>query len=51
MGFPMIKVILRRLETLETEPFQWCLFRVSYTALDFSFPIRMPDPTRQGTAP
>jgi len=51
MLFPVIEIILRRLETLETEPFQWCLFRVSYTALDFSFPIRMPDPTRQGTAP
>ena len=46
--FPLIKVILRCLKTLEAEPFQRCPFRVSDTALDFSFPIRMPDPAWQG---
>src|ERR1700733_236729 len=44
---PPIKVILRLLETLETESFQRCLFRMSDAAFDFSFPIRMPHPARQ----
>jgi hypothetical protein len=35
MRFPMIKVILRCLETLEAEPFQRSSFRVPDTALDF----------------
>jgi hypothetical protein len=51
VGFPMIKVILRRLETLEAEPFQRCPFGVPDTALDFSFPIWMSDPARQGHSP
>jgi hypothetical protein len=45
--FPLIKVILRLLETLEAEPFQRCPFGVSDTTRDLSSPIRMPDPARQ----
>ena len=47
VGFPMIKVILRRLEIFEAEPLQRCPFRVSDTTLDLPFPIRMPDATGQ----
>src|SRR3984957_7406613 len=48
MLFPVIEILLRRLEPLEAKPLQRRPFRVSYTALDFSFPIRMSDPARQG---
>src|ERR1700722_18781800 len=48
MLFPVIEILLRRLETLEAKPLQRRPFRVSYTALDFSFPIRMADPAREG---
>ena len=46
--FPLIQVILRLLETFETETFQRCLFRVPDSALDLSLPVRMPDPAWQG---
>jgi len=50
-GFPMIKVILSRLETLESESFQRSSFCVAHTALDLSVSVRMPAPAWQGTEP
>ena len=50
-GFPMIKVILRRLEIFEAESLQRCPFRVSDTTLDLPFPIRMPNAAWQRHCP
>jgi hypothetical protein len=46
--FPTIQIGLRFLQTLEVEPFEWSLLRVTDAGLDFAFPIRVPHATRQG---
>ena len=41
LGFPVIEVSLRLLQTFEALAFQWCVLGVSDTAFNFAFAIRI----------